>query len=292
MSPSSKHSGEPATRHYATGDVARTLGVPASKVRALARAGVCTPSRSGRALQFTFQDLVLLRAALGLMDANVPLPSLQRGLAALAKQLSPQRPLSGVRVYADGKNIVARAGKTVWQPDSGQMLFSFAVDELARRANRVGSIKSAEPGGPIQKAPRRANAAAYFERALLLEGRGDGPGAEKAYRYALELDPEMADAYINLGRLAHNRNDIDEAARLYHLALDLAPQDPVVHYNLALMLEDKRRLSGAMSHYLKAIELDADFADAHFNLARLLERAGHRSQALKHLVIYKRLTEA
>lgn len=292
MSPSPTRSSPTIPRHYATGDVARTLGVPASKVRALARAGVCTPTRNGRALQFSFQDLVLLRAALGLMDANVPLPRLQRGLAALAKQLTPQRPLSGVRVYADGKNIVARAGNTVWQPDGGQLLFSFAVDDLARRVKRVGALKPSEPAGPIQKAPRRANAAAYFERALRLEGRGDDVGAAEAYRYALQLDPEMADAYINLGRLAHNRSDIDEAARLYHLALDLAPQDPVVHYNLALMLEDKRRLSAAMAHYLKALDLDPDFADAHFNLARLLERSGHRSQALKHLLIYKRLTEA
>ncbi len=278
-------------QQFPTADVARTLGVSPAKIRILSRAGVCTPIRQGRALRFRFQDLVLLRAALGLMNAKVPLPRLRRALAALAKQLTPARPLSGVRVYADGKDVVARAGELVWQPDSGQLLFSFAVDDLARRARVIGAWRQSQRRDAMPRAVRRANAVAYFERGLRLESRGDEGGAEEAYQRALEIDPEMADAYINRGRLAHKRGDVDEASRLYRRALALTPDDPVVHYNLALALEDKDRVSAAVSHYLRALELDPDFADAHFNLARLLESSGHRSQALKHLVAYKRLTE-
>ncbi len=277
---------------FTTAEVARTLGVSSAKVRALSRAGVCAPTRQGRALQFRFQDLVLLRAALGLMSAKVPLPRLRRALTALAKQLTPQRPLSGVRIYADGKNVVARAGTTVWQPDSGQLLFSFAVDDLARRARGIGVWRQSQRRDRPPRAPQRANAAACFERGLSLESRGDEGGAEQAYQRATEIDPGMADAYTNRGRLAHKRGDIDEASRLYRRALALAPRDPIVHYNLALALESKQRFSTAISHYARALELDPNFADAHFNLARLLEMSGHRSQALKHLVIYKRLTES
>jgi len=292
MTASSSSTASPPEQLFPTADVARTLGVSPAKIRIFARAGVCTPGRRGRRYQFRFQDLVLLRAAIGLTKAKVPLSRLRRALRAVAEQLSPQRPLSGVRVYADGKNVVVRAGNTAWQPESGQILFSFAIDDLARRARGVASARpSSERGAAANKATARAKALALFERALLLEGRGDNLAAEEAYRTALQGDPEMVDAYVNLGRLVHNRGATDEAARLYHLAVELAPHDPVVHYNLALTLEDKRRQSAAMTHYQRAIALDADFADAHFNLARLLERSGHRSQALKHLAIYKRLTQ-
>lgn len=280
-------------QEFSTREVARTLGLTPARVRALVHAGVCHPSYRGHAWRFRFQDLVLLRTAVGLVKAKVPLPRLRRALLALSKQMPMQRPLSGVRVYADGKNVVVRAGKTVWQPESGQVLFSFAVDELARQVRKLTPPKpGVEAAKTARKPPGGASAAACFERALYLEGRGDNQGAEEAYRQAIELDPQMADAHVNLGRLAHNRGDIEAAAHLYHLAVDLVPLDPVAHYNLALTLEDKGRSAAAIRHYLRAIELDADFADAHFNLARLCEQAGQRSQALKHLLIYKRLTEA
>jgi tetratricopeptide (TPR) repeat protein len=113
------------------------------------------------------------------------------------------------------------------------------------------------------------------------------PGA--AYRRALQLDPEMGDAYINLGRLMHEQGNPAEAARLYHLALECAPDDPIGHYNLAL--EDVRQLAAAVSHYQHALAIDPDFADAHFNLGRLLERLGRRPEAMQHLHAYKKLTE-
>ncbi len=280
-------------QEFSTREVARTLGVTPAKVRALVHVGVCYPAQRGRAWRYRFQDLVLLRTAVGLVKAKVPLSRLRMALLALRKQLPMQRPLSGVRVYADGKNVVVRAGKTVWQPDSGQVLFSFTVDELAQQVRKLTPPKPGlNSARSERKSPGGVSAAACFERALYLEGRGDNQGAEEAYRQAIELDPQMADAHVNLGRLAHNRGDIETASQLYHVAVDLVPQDPVAHYNLALTLEDKGRTPAAMRHYQRAIQLDAHFADAHFNLARLLELAGLRSQALKHLAIYKRLSES
>ena len=47
-------------------------------------------------------------------------------------RLPADRPLSGVRIVADGRRVVVRQGRTAWHPESGQVLFSFAVDELTR----------------------------------------------------------------------------------------------------------------------------------------------------------------
>jgi tetratricopeptide (TPR) repeat protein len=275
---------------FRTAEVARILGVPPARVRGIVRAGLCHPARHGRALQFSFQDLVLLRAAHGLLRAAIPLRRVRHALSELATQLPPDRPLSGVRIYADGRRVVARDGGTAWQPDSGQVVFAFEVDELARAARRVAPA----PGGRRQAARRpepTQSAHTWFERALAREQRADVAGACDAYRRALELDPEMADAYINLGRLLQEHGDVPEATRLYHLAIECAPDDPVAHYNLAIALEDQCRFAAAVSHYQRALADDPDFADAHFNLGRLLERLGRRSEAIRHLLTYKKLSD-
>jgi tetratricopeptide (TPR) repeat protein len=280
-----------AGQAFRTAEVARILGVTPGRVRAIVRAGLCHPARRGRSLEFSFQDLVLLRAGQGLLQADVPTRRVRRALTELARQLPADRPLSGVRIYADGRHVVARDGRAAWQPDSGQVVFSFAVGDLARKAGALAHVR-----GTRQRLARRTpnparEAAAWFEHGEALEQQHDPAAAVVAYRRALELDPEMGDAYINLGRLVHEQGNAVEAVRLYHLALQCAPDDPIAHYNLALALEDVRHSTRAVSHYQRALEVDPEFADAHFNLGRLLERLGRRAEAMRHLHAYKQLTE-
>ena len=283
------HTVAAATRVFGTTEVARILGTTPGRVRAMVRAGLGRPLLRGRALEFGFQDLVLLRTAHGLLKAEVPTRRVRLALTELARQLPPERPLSGVRVSADGREVVARDERAAWRPASGQVVFSFNVDDLARRAGVVDLVQSRRNRVP-PAADHRHEAADWFERGLALE-QEDAAAACTAYRRALECDPRLSDAYINLGRLAHEAGDVGEAARLYHLALECAPEDAIAHYNLALALEDLHNANVAVAHYERAIAIDAEFADAHFNLARLLERLGRRTDAMRHLLVYKRLTD-
>jgi tetratricopeptide (TPR) repeat protein len=280
---------------FRTNDVARILGVSPARVRAVVRTGLCRPTGGGRPWQFGFQDLVRLRAAQGLLAAKIPPRRVRHALSELSAQLPADRPLSGVHVYADGRQVVVRDGRTAWRPDSRQIVFSFAVDDLARAAGVVVPAQARRPHRRPARATRQPRVAqsalAWFERALSLERKDDLEGARRAYATAIDLDPDLPDAYINLGRLTHQGGDAVEAARLYHLALEAAPDDPVAHYNLAIALEDQEHAAEAVAHYEEALTLDPEFADAHFNLARLLSRLGRRVQAMQHLATYKKLTE-
>ena len=269
---------------FRTADVARVLGVSAPRVRAMVRAGWCRPVRSGRAFAFQFQDLVLLRTAHGLAAAHVPARHLKRALAELVRQLPADRPLSGVRISAEAGRVVVRDRDSVWQPESGQLLLDFAVDELARRST------AAHPVLPTRARPRQPDesAADWFARAVDLED-DDPEAARAAYERALELDPDLGDAYVNLGRLAHEAGDPSTAARCYHHALARDQVDPVTHYNLALALEDLHRDREAVAHYRRAVALNAGFADAHYNLSQLLGRLGQKAESLRHLVRYRQL---
>jgi tetratricopeptide (TPR) repeat protein len=271
--------------NLSTAEVARILGLREGAVRELVRSGLCRPARQGRRYAFSFQELVVLRAAAGLLQKGVPAPRVRRALATLARELPAERPLSGLRIYADGREVAVRLGDAAWQPATGQILLDLDVDELARRAQEVRRLAPAAP-----EACGRVSAQGEFERGVDLED-ADPAGACAAYARALELDPDLLEAYVNLGRLAHEAGDALRAVRLYHLALERSPDDPVVHFNLALALEDARGPGPAASHYERAIALDPSFADAHFNLAGVCEKLGRKADALRHYPAYKKLTE-
>jgi tetratricopeptide (TPR) repeat protein len=253
----------------------------------MVRAGWCRPGRCGRIYAFAFQDLILLRTANGLLRARVPARRVKRALSELKRQLPADRPLSGVRIYADARRVVVRDRDGVWQPDNGQLLFDFAVDELA---HHTSNVVTATPRPP-RPAPPAAHESAteWFERALALED-DDPEAARAAYERALALDPNLSDAYVNLGRLAHQADDPTTAARCYHEALKRDADDPVTHYNLALALEDLDRTKPALAHYRRAVGINPSFADAHYNLGQLLQRCGQRAEALRHLMRYRQLT--
>jgi tetratricopeptide (TPR) repeat protein len=273
-------------RPLSTAEVTRLLGLDERRLREWARSGLCRPARQGRRYAFSFQDLVVLRAAKGLLDAHVPAARIRRAIAALARELPEGSSLSGLRIFADGRDVAVRTAGSRWQPATGQTLFEFEVDGLAELVERnLGGAEHPAAEGPGARA-RRA-----FEEGLGLEDR-DAVASANAYRRALELDPTLTDAYVNLGRLRHESGDAGEAARLYHLALEQSPDDPVLHFNLALALEDTRGAEAAISHYERALALDPDFADAHYNVAGLYEQRGRGADALRHYGAYKRLAES
>jgi len=277
-------------RVFLTREAARLIGVTPARVRAIARAGLFAPGRRGRLYAFSFQDLVILRTAIGLLRAKIPPRRIRAAVRQLEQQIPADRPLSGTRIYADGKRIVVRRGPVAWQPESGQTVFVFDVGTLARRAATVHPRTARRLRAAVRSPSSSDSARTWFERGLLLEA-DDPVEACKAYERAVELNPELADAYINLGRLVHEQGDVQGSVGLYREALRRLPKDVVAHYNLALALEDLGDINGALTHYHEVLAEDPGFADAHYNLGRLLERLGRRTQALRHLMAYKKLTD-
>lgn len=275
------------SRALSTSEVARILGLAEARVRECVRAGLCRPHRKGRSYTFSFQDVVVLRTAKTLLEKGVPMARVRRALAALGEELGEDRPLSGLRIYADHGHVAVQSEGHSWQPETGQTLLNFEVDALAQL---VDDVRGAAPEKPAQGDPGR-EAQAEFAHALALEADDPGAAAE-AYARAIELDPELVDAHVNLGRLVHDAGDPRAAAQLYERALDLCTDDPVIHFNLGLALEDTQGLAPAAAHYERAIALDPSFADAHYNLAGLCEKLGRRTDAVRHYHAYKKLTEA
>jgi tetratricopeptide (TPR) repeat protein len=277
-----------ASEALRTADIARVLRVTPVRVRRLVRAGLCQARRRRGVYEYSFQDLVMLRAAHGLLRQRIPLRRVRGAMAELARQLPPERPLSGVRIYADGKRVTVRAGAAAWQPESGQGVLVFDVDELTRRSAVVVPANTRTSRERPAAAAAGEDAETWFDRGIGLE-ESDLEAARRAYRRALEIDPDFADAYVNLGRMMYESGDLQGALSQYREALRCDPVDAVTHFNMGLVQEDAGDREAARAHYARALAIDPKFADAHFNLARVLERLGRREQALRHLMAYRRL---
>src|SRR5256884_4149344 len=220
---------------YTSRDVARLLGLTVAQVRGFARDGFLTPpSRSGRGtrrkLQFSFQDLVILRTAKALVAARIPTRRIRHALKQLRHQLPRGRSLAELRITAEGDRIVVSDGYTAWNPESGQTHLDFAVSDLATRAAPIAR-RTAQAA---RAAEGDLDAVDWYELGLELEAVEPGE-ARDAYRRALELDAHHADAHVNLGRLLHEQGMIEEAERHYRLAprRKPGPNTPAVNPGVA-----------------------------------------------------------
>ena len=258
------------------------LGLSPAQIRGYATKGFLDPERGPRGeLRFGFHDLIILRTASELTAARIPQRKIQRVLQRLREQLPEGKSLTGVRITAEGEQVVVRDGEAVWNPESGQSLFDFSVADLARKATPLLMRAAAD-------ARKRADLSAHewYELACELE-MTSAAEAKDAYERALREDDQHADAHVNLGRLLHEEGAPAAAETHYRAALAADPGHDTAAFNLGVALEDLGRLDEAVQAYKHALALDADNADAHYNLAGIYERRGEKQAALRHLKAYR-----
>ncbi len=268
---------------YSTREVAELIGLKTDQVRHYVRRKLVQPARGERGeYQFSFQDVVLLRTAKGLMDANVSTRKAYRALVKLKAELAQRKSLSAVRIYADGSTVVVRDDNHVWEVETGQTQIDFAVQDLA---NNVAEIADRHV---IQaKEADDFDTDEWYNLGLDLE-EVEPDRAPDAYRQAIRLDPKNADAHVNLGRLYQLKGDLKLAKRHYELALTARPGHQLAFYNLGTVFDELDETSKAADFYSQAPAIP----DAHYNLARICELSGDEVSALRHMRQYRDLLDA
>lgn len=263
---------------YSLREVSAMLGMSPAQIRAFAT--ILEPEQGPRGeLRFGFHDLILLRTAGELSNARIPQRKLRRALERLREQLPADRSLTGVRITADGDQVIVRDGDAVWNPESGQSLFDFAVSEIPETAPAFALRAVAEESSTAEE---------WYQLGCEREFTSAAE-AKDAYERALQLDPKHADAHVNLGRLLHEEGLTADAETHYRAAMQANREHETASFNHGVALEDLGRADEAMDAYQRAIALDPENADAHYNLAGIYERRGEKQAALRHLKAYKAL---
>jgi len=84
-----------------------------------------------------------------------------------------------------------------------------------------------EQAGQVTDQPisGRARAVKTYNEGVVAKQGGDLDGAEKLFREAVEIDPELVEGYVALASVAHERGDFATAATQAERALELDPDN-------------------------------------------------------------------
>lgn len=119
----------------------------------------------------------------------------------------------------------------------------------------------------------------WFYEGTRLMAEGGTEAAERAFRDALRLQPQLAEAHANLGLLLDQAGRKREAEESYRQALTLAPDQVQTHINLGAMLEELKRFAEAEATYRTALSLAPDAPAAWTNLGVLLTCTHRETEA-------------
>jgi Flp pilus assembly protein TadD len=161
------------------------------------------------------------------------------------------------------------------EPDTPANHYNRGNDLLARR--QLAEAIS-EYRAAIQLDPNLAQA--WCNLGLALRASGDLPAAISAYWRAIELLPNVAEIHLNLGVALAAAGMANEAVAAWRRSIKLAPNLSRAHFNLANAMADADDLESAITYYQRAIQIDGQFAQAHSNLGKALMRIGRRDQAM------------
>jgi hypothetical protein len=117
-------------------------------------------------------------------------------------------------------------------------------------------------------------AEAHANLALLLDARRAWDEAERHYMHSIALNPDYSQTHSNLGSLLAGRKRFAEAEVEHRYAVAIAPGSPAAWSNLGVLLACLKREGEAEQCYRTAIGLDPGYANARFNLSYVLLRQG------------------
>jgi predicted O-linked N-acetylglucosamine transferase (SPINDLY family) len=126
-------------------------------------------------------------------------------------------------------------------------------------------------------------AAAQMARGAALRAEGRAEEALAAFRTAVELDPERAEAHHQLGNALKAQRRYPEAAASLRMAARLAPSDAVVWLNLGVASLELHRLDEAVTAFRRAIRLEPARPEAHNILGHALLAQGRCTAAKRCL---------
>jgi serine/threonine-protein kinase len=123
-------------------------------------------------------------------------------------------------------------------------------------------------------------AEAHSNLGCLLANQNQLTAAEAAFRKAIDLKPDFAEAHNNLGKVLYRLGRFDRAATMFSKAIELWPQFAEAYHNLGLTLSQQDRPAAAEVAFRVAVELGPDHAEAYYNLGNALTAQGKHAEAV------------
>ena len=253
---------ERTTQRYGRRDIlAMYPALRLDHLRYLEKCGLIKPAgHPPNESHFGFGDLTVLRQIAGELQQGTP-------FKAVVRQLQASR--------------------------TGQLTFDFRLEAQPARIIELKPRPTPLVGAHATTLSENelSEAEQYFLMGSLLDDGSPERTEEaiKAYRRALDHDPDLVAALINLANIRYSRDELAEAQALYERAIALDASYFEAHFNLGNIHHDHARYVDAEASYRNALALNNNYPDAHFYLAVTLEKMGRSIDARTHWRTYERL---
>ena len=106
--------------------------------------------------------------------------------------------------------------------------------------------------------------------------------AIEAFKRAIELDGQVAEAHHDLGVALHQERRFGEALECFEKATQLNDRMPQAWFHGGCTLCAIQRPAAAIPWFRRAVQLRADYADARYNLANALKAIGSTDEAAEN----------
>ena len=171
-----------------------------------------------------------------------------------------------------------------------------ALDLIGRAIGQNGRVAAFHNnhGNVLGQLGRHADAIAAYRQAIrlqpehaeahaslagLLSQQGEAREALAAIDRALALRPRDAGKHVNRGNILRTLGKSEAAIAAYRRAIELEPALAAAHNNLGLARAAREEVDAALSCYRRAIALKADYAEAYVNLGNALQDVGQSGDA-------------
>lgn len=127
------------------------------------------------------------------------------------------------------------------------------------------------------------NAELYNNIALCYANLGEYEKAEKYYLKAQELNPKLAQVYINLADIYYRRKDMASGIGLVTTGLVELPDNLVLRHYLARFYMEDAKQDLAIDELVYVLEKQPDNYDAYYDLAKIYFEFGNYDSAIENL---------
>ncbi len=183
--------------------------------------------------------------------------------------------------YAEALRIAKSAGSS----REGRRAESLAATYAARSRRKLAGFATAE--GDETRAERLLGDAAAEAQAA----RATDPENPFALIQQGEIDQDRARLATKAGRQAASQKALDDAERSYRAALELHPDLAIAHYRLGTVWEDRgpEHREQAIAAYQRSIRTQPTYSLAYYRLGTLKQADDPRA-ARRYLDVYRKLT--
>ena len=153
----------------------------------------------------------------------------------------------------------------------------------------ISALRSAKVTKPVILDARQAEVIRHFVDGNKFYDKRQYAEAEREYRAALLLDPQIAGLHTLLADVLIRQQKWDDAAGAASEALRLDPKDSVSHINLGVALGNMGDRDGEIAEYREALRLNPESDVAHYNLGIALGEKGDLDGAIAEYRLALRL---